>query len=114
MLTFDDSLEITQMISDEGEKVSLVRKINPQLANVSYLRQLKRKFKIFFLLQGLVELWLKEVESTMLDSVKEQMKFAWDDYFMQERIQWVVSWPGQVVLGISCMAWTYEVNFNNS
>ncbi|KAM7358701.1 dynein heavy chain 3, axonemal isoform 1-T1 [Cochliomyia hominivorax] len=91
MLTFDDSMEITQMISDEGEKVTLVRKINPQLAN------------------GLVELWLKEVESTMLDSVKEQMKFAWDDYFTVERIKWVVSWPGQVVLGISCMAWTYEV-----
>ena len=101
------------MISDEGEKVSLVRKINPQSANVS-LSGLKNISLVFFSnilisFQGLVEIWLKEVESTMLDSVKEQMKFAWEDYFLVERIQWVVSWPGQVVLGISVMAWTYEV-----
>uniref|UniRef100_A0A1I8MKN2 AAA+ ATPase domain-containing protein n=1 Tax=Musca domestica TaxID=7370 RepID=A0A1I8MKN2_MUSDO len=91
LLTFDDNLEITGMVSDEGEKVAMVRKINPQAAN------------------GLVEIWLKEVEGTMLDSVKEQMKYAWDDYFAVDRIHWVVSWPGQVVQSISCMAWTYEV-----
>lgn len=61
-----------------------------------------------------MELWLKDVESTMLDSVKEQMKFAWEDYFLVERIHWVVSWPGQVVLGISVMAWTYEVTLKPS
>lgn len=33
-LTFDDNMEITHMISDEDERVSLVRKINPQAANV--------------------------------------------------------------------------------
>jgi len=33
-LTFDDSMEITHMISDEDERVALVRKINPQAANV--------------------------------------------------------------------------------
>uniref|UniRef100_A0A1A9WLF5 Dynein heavy chain linker domain-containing protein n=1 Tax=Glossina brevipalpis TaxID=37001 RepID=A0A1A9WLF5_9MUSC len=90
-LTFDDNMEIVEMISDEDEHVALVRKINPQSAN------------------GLVEIWLKEVESTMLQSVKEQMKFAWEDYYQVERINWVVTWPGQVVQGISCMAWTYEV-----
>jgi len=46
----------------------------------------------------------------MLDSVKEQMREAWEDYTQVDRISWVVSWPGQVVLGISCMAWTYEVS----
>ncbi|XP_037881601.1 dynein heavy chain 3, axonemal [Glossina fuscipes] len=91
MLTFDDNMEIVEMISDEDEHVALVRKVNPQSAN------------------GLVEIWLKDVESTMLQSVKEQMRFAWEDYFQVERINWVVSWPGQVVQGISCMAWTYEV-----
>ncbi|ALC43064.1 CG17150 [Drosophila busckii] len=90
-LTFDDNMEITHMISDEDERVSLVKKINPQAAN------------------GLVEIWLKEVEMVMLDSVKEQMREAWEDYSMVDRISWVTSWPGQVVLGISCMAWTYEV-----
>ncbi|XP_036671579.3 dynein axonemal heavy chain 3 isoform X3 [Drosophila suzukii] len=90
-LTFDDNMEIIEMVSDEEERVALVRKINPQLAN------------------GLVEMWLKEVEMVMLDSVKEQMREAWEDYAMVERVSWVVSWPGQVVQGISCMAWTYEV-----
>lgn len=64
----------------------------------------------FIFVQGLVEIWLKEVEFVMLDSVLEQMKEAWEDYALVERITWVVSWPGQVVLGISCMAWTYEVS----
>ncbi|XP_055840841.1 dynein axonemal heavy chain 3 isoform X1 [Episyrphus balteatus] len=90
-LTFDDNLEITAMISAEGEVVKLIRKINPQLAN------------------GLVEIWLKEVETVMLDSVHEQMKSAWDDYYQVERKSWVTAWPGQVVQGISCLAWTYEV-----
>ncbi|XP_030372078.1 dynein heavy chain 3, axonemal [Scaptodrosophila lebanonensis] len=90
-LNFDESMEITEMISDEDERVALVRKINPQAAN------------------GLVELWLKEVEMVMLDSMKQQMREAWEDYAMVERIPWVTTWPGQVVLGISCMCWTYEV-----
>ncbi|KAH8333343.1 hypothetical protein KR067_000852, partial [Drosophila pandora] len=90
-LNFDEQMEITEMISDEEERVALVHKINPQAAN------------------GLVEIWLKEVEMVMLESVKEQMHEAWEDYAMVERISWVVSWPGQVVQGISCMAWTYEV-----
>jgi len=33
-LTFDDNMEIIEMVSDEEERVALVRKINPQLANV--------------------------------------------------------------------------------
>ncbi|EDW73522.2 uncharacterized protein Dwil_GK16602 [Drosophila willistoni] len=90
-LTFDDNMEITEMISDEEERVALVRRINPQAAN------------------GLVEIWLKEVEMVMLESVKEQMREAWEDYALVERIAWVTAWPGQVVQGISCMAWTYEV-----
>lgn len=36
MLTFDEAGEITQMISDEDERVSLVRRINPQAANVCF------------------------------------------------------------------------------
>ncbi|XP_054732574.1 dynein axonemal heavy chain 3-like [Anastrepha obliqua] len=90
-LTFDDAMEITEMISDEDEQVKLVRKINPALAN------------------GLVEIWLKEVEMVMLASVLEQMKLAWEDYFLVDRIIWVTSWPGQVVQSVSCMAWTFEV-----
>lgn len=59
--------------------------------------------------KGLVELWLKDVETTMLESIHEQMKLAWDNYYKVTRIKWVLGWPGQVVLSISCMAWTYEV-----
>lgn len=74
-----------------------------------YLSRHKSIAKVVFS-QGLVEIWLKEVEYVMLDSVMEQMKDAWEDYALVDRISWVVSWPGQVVLGISCTAWTYEVS----
>lgn len=103
------------MISDEDERVGLVRKINPQAANVCAFIHMPTNpilifiFCLLFFIQGLVEIWLKEVEFVMLDSVLEQMKEAWEDYALVERVTWVVSWPGQVVLGISCMAWTYEV-----
>lgn len=46
----------------------------------------------------------------MLESIHEQMKLAWDNYYKAPRINWVLGWPGQVVLSISCMAWTYEVS----
>lgn len=58
-----------------------------------------------------MEIWLKEVENVMLASVLEQMRLAWEDYFLVDRIIWVTSWPGQVVQSISCMAWTFEVSY---
>ncbi len=34
---------------------------------------------------------------------------AFNDYARSPRINWVTSWPGQVVICVDCMYWTKEV-----
>lgn len=52
MLTFDDNGEIIEMISDEDERVTLVKKINPQLAHV-YTTIIKfKEYLIIFIFVG--------------------------------------------------------------
>jgi dynein heavy chain, axonemal len=60
-------------------------------------------------LQGLVEKWLKDVESIMIESVKDQVFKASETYFNDLRKEWVLKWPGQIVSCVSCMSWTQEV-----
>lgn len=64
-----------------------------------------------FTLQGLVEKWLKEVQTVMLESVLSQSRLAYDAYWNDVRAEWVLKWPGQVVQTISCQTWTKEVIF---
>lgn len=59
--------------------------------------------------QGLVEKWLKEVESIMLESVKEQIFKSSEAYAVDVRKDWVLKWPGQVISCVACMTWTQEV-----
>lgn len=59
--------------------------------------------------QGLVEKWLKDVETIMLESVKEIIWKASEEYFKDIRNEWVLKYPGQVVQCVSCMSWTQEV-----
>lgn len=59
--------------------------------------------------QGLVEKWLKEVESIMIESVKEQIFKSSEAYVVDVRKDWVLKWPGQVISCVSCMTWTQEV-----
>ncbi|CRK99186.1 CLUMA_CG012500, isoform A [Clunio marinus] len=90
-LNFDNNGEIIAIVSAEGEIVQITRKINPANAN------------------GLVEKWLKDVETIMIESVKEQIFKASETYFHEIRSEWVLKWPGQVVSCVSCMSWTQEV-----
>ncbi|KAL1398756.1 hypothetical protein pipiens_008712 [Culex pipiens pipiens] len=89
-LQFDAQMEITAFTSAEKEQIPCTRKINPAMAN------------------GLVEKWLKEVETVMLESVKEQIWQSYDSYFKDARKVWVLNWPGQVVQVVSCLKWTEE------
>lgn len=59
--------------------------------------------------QGLVEKWLKEVQTTMLDSVLAQMKMSYDNYWTAERPTWLRKWPGQMLHTVSQIIWTKEV-----
>lgn len=63
-------------------------------------------------IQGLVEKWLKEVQTIMLDSVLIQMKGAYDTYWASKRIEWISKWCGQIIQTVSRTTWTKEVKKN--
>uniref|UniRef100_A0A8C5PIE1 AAA+ ATPase domain-containing protein n=1 Tax=Leptobrachium leishanense TaxID=445787 RepID=A0A8C5PIE1_9ANUR len=91
-LTFNAKKEITHMESAEHEHVKLVLRIIPSNA------------------KGLVEKWLHEVEKSMKLSLREVMVQAIDAYSETPRKEWVLHWPGQVVLASSMVHWTMEVS----
>ena len=90
-LHFSDKKDITAMISSEGETVDFCDAIVPANA------------------KGLVEKWLLEVETGMRRSLRSVMKQSLEAYGTTRRKQWVLEWPGQVVLAASSICWTEEV-----
>ncbi|XP_059835308.1 dynein axonemal heavy chain 3 [Hypanus sabinus] len=91
-LQFTDQLQITGMISSEGEIVPFVKNINPAKA------------------KGMVEKWLLQVEEMMLSSIKHVIKEGIADYVQLPRRKWVLQWPGQVVISVSSIYWTSQVS----
>ena len=79
------------MISVEKEVVQFKATINPSKA------------------RGMVEKWLIQVEDQMLLSIRMIIKEALAAYETRERKQWVLEWPGQVVICASQVYWTNEV-----
>ncbi|ELT89912.1 hypothetical protein CAPTEDRAFT_157693, partial [Capitella teleta] len=90
-LTFTDDKIITGMESAEKELVILSKTIVPADA------------------KGLVERWLLQVEDVMKLSLREVSSKAVVAYPKSPRQQWVLEWPGQVVLASSIIHWTAEV-----
>ncbi|XP_069839891.1 dynein axonemal heavy chain 3 isoform X1 [Dendropsophus ebraccatus] len=91
-LEFTDDLEITGMISSEMETVPLTQKIYPAKA------------------KGMVEKWLLQVEENMLASMRQVIYDGIEGYVEVPRKQWVLQWPGQVVICVSSIYWTKEVS----
>ncbi|XP_069761611.1 dynein axonemal heavy chain 3 isoform X2 [Narcine bancroftii] len=91
-LQFTDQLQITGMISSEGEIVPFVKNISPAKA------------------KGMVEKWLLQVEGAMLSSIKHVIKEGIANYVQLPRRKWVLQWPGQVVISVSSIYWTSEVS----
>ncbi|KAK6624385.1 hypothetical protein RUM44_011244 [Polyplax serrata] len=91
-LEFTPDEEIVAMVSAENEVVPLSGKIVPAEA------------------KGMVERWLSQVESFMLQSVREICIEAVSAYVSSNRQDWVLSWPGQVVICGSTIHWTAEVS----
>ncbi|XP_067861511.1 dynein axonemal heavy chain 3-like [Heptranchias perlo] len=100
-LTFNAEKEITHIESAESERVELVLRIIPATA------------------KGLVEKWLYEVkwvlclsfvEQVMKRSLGEVMLRAIDAYPEASREEWVLNWPGQIVLASSIVYWTAAVS----
>ncbi|CAF5056665.1 unnamed protein product, partial [Rotaria socialis] len=79
------------MISVEREIVQFKATINPSKA------------------RGMVEKWLIQVEDQMLLSIRMIIKESLVAYATRDRKQWVLEWPGQVVICSSQVYWTKEV-----
>ncbi|OCT61613.1 dynein heavy chain 3, axonemal [Xenopus laevis] len=91
-LEFTEDMQITGMISSENEIVPLSQKIYPAKA------------------KGMVEKWLLQVEENMLSSMRQVIRDGIDGYVEVPRKQWVLQWPGQVVICVSSIYWTKEVS----
>ncbi|XP_069141245.1 dynein axonemal heavy chain 3-like isoform X4 [Argopecten irradians] len=90
-LSFDPDKVILAMESAEKEIVQFSKTIVPAEAC------------------GLVERWLLQVEDVMKLSLREVSIKAVKAYPNVPRKEWVLQWPGQVVLAASQIHWTSEV-----
>jgi hypothetical protein len=52
---------------------------------------------------------LIQVEEAMRSSLRDVTRKAYEDYAVSDRLEWILKWPGQVVLCGSSMYWTAEV-----
>ncbi|CAH2307190.1 dynein heavy chain 3, axonemal [Pelobates cultripes] len=91
-LDFTEDMEITGIVSSERETVPLIQKIFPAKA------------------KGMVEKWLSQVEEYMLSSMRQVIQDGVEGYVEVPRKQWVLQWPGQVVICVSSIYWTQEVS----
>ena len=57
----------------------------------------------------MVEKWLLQVQEVMIISLKDVTAKAVTAYDDEPRVQWVVEWPGQVVLAGTSIYWTRDV-----
>ncbi|RKO94242.1 dynein heavy chain and region D6 of dynein motor-domain-containing protein [Blyttiomyces helicus] len=92
-LEFDSALDISGMYSSQKEFIKFNNIVSTSAA------------------QGAVERWLVDVEKAMLASMRTVTATAFDAYKETTREKWVLEWPGQVVLGVSQIFWTKEVEF---
>lgn len=91
-LEFQADNKITAIVSSEKERVPVVTIVDPAKA------------------RGNVELWLVEVEATMLETVRHVSLQASDDYTARNNFtDWLKMWPGQVVIAIFSLYWTLDV-----
>jgi len=59
--------------------------------------------------QGLVEKWLIQVEILMMQSINKIINDAVKKYANTNRTEWVLQWPGMVVICAASINWTAEV-----
>ena len=90
-LTFTEALTITHLTSCEGESVPLVEPVDTVRA------------------RGSVERWLLEVEAAMFSAIHASTEAGLVDYAATTRNEWVLKWPGMVVLAVASVYWTEGV-----
>ncbi|EFC37691.1 hypothetical protein NAEGRDRAFT_81845 [Naegleria gruberi] len=95
-LEFDKEGKIVAMLSKQGERIPFQKHVIPAEKN------------------GRVELWLLEIENEMKGSLRHSIEQSINAYAaiagnIDKRGQWILAWPGQVVLTVSQLFWTREV-----
>lgn len=90
-LNFNDELEALGMISIEKEEVAFMEKIKTKEA------------------RGSVEIWLLQTEEQMLKAVRNETERSCVNYLQLNRCDWMVRWPGMVVLCVSQIYWGAEI-----
>ncbi|KAL6751111.1 dynein heavy chain 5 [Haematococcus lacustris] len=90
-LDFDDNLVIRAMNSVEKERVPFKVPVDTNKA------------------RGAVEKWLVEVEERMFQAIHDVTARSILDYAAKPRHQWVLEWPGMVVLVVTAVYWTRGV-----
>ncbi|XP_076766493.1 dynein heavy chain 3, axonemal [Xylocopa sonorina] len=90
-LQFTKDEEIIGMFSSEEEYIPLSGKIYPADA------------------KGMVEKWLCQVEQLMVASLRDIAEESIIAYFDTPREEWMLSWPGQIVICSCQVHWTSEV-----
>ncbi|XP_019627758.1 PREDICTED: dynein heavy chain 1, axonemal-like isoform X2 [Branchiostoma belcheri] len=88
-LHFEEDLAITKMFSMEGECVPMSEKLYPT---------------------GNVEDWLLEVERVMRESLRTIIGWSLAVYPDTKRTEWVLDWPGQIVIAGCQTFWSKEVS----
>ncbi|KAK7198632.1 dynein heavy chain [Novymonas esmeraldas] len=89
-LLFADHHDMVGMESPEGEQVRFLRAVNPS----DHHNQ--------------VELWLQAVEQMMKATVRDQLRQAIGDYAQRRRTEFILAWPGQVVIAVCSFMWTMQ------
>lgn len=56
-----------------------------------------------------MEKWLQQVEELMVASLRDVCNAAIKAYLTVQRYNWVLDWPGMIVLCASSVHWTAEV-----
>ncbi|GAX82307.1 hypothetical protein CEUSTIGMA_g9736.t1 [Chlamydomonas eustigma] len=88
---FSPELEISALISIEGERIPMDKAVDTKgEANG-------------------VERWLLKTEETMHKSLASISSKAFKDYPQNKRGSWILSWPGQVVIAVGQTYWTAAV-----
>lgn len=85
-MQFDSSGLIVGMESVEGEPVSFYKPIDPNATAVEW--------------------WLLEAEHTIKQTLHTVSGQALEAYPTKARSEWILDWPGQLVLNCSQVFWT--------
>jgi hypothetical protein len=86
VLQFDSSGIITGMESIEGEHVKFYKTVNPNVTAVEW--------------------WLLEAEHVIKQTLHTVSGSALEAYPTKARSEWILDWPGQLVLNCSQVYWT--------